>query len=62
VTAAFTDPGNSLIKSPYPKGIPIGTVTNFDYNTLVNNQTVNVSPDVNPRNISQVEVLTQVKN
>jgi rod shape-determining protein MreC len=62
VTAAFADPGNALIKSPYPKGIPIGTVTDFNANTLINDQTVNVSPYVNPRNLSQVEVLTHVKN
>jgi rod shape-determining protein MreC len=60
VTAGYTDPSNPLIKSLYPPGIPIGTISNFDYNQLANDGTVNVSPDVDLRNISQVEILTKV--
>ncbi|HET9074293.1 MAG TPA: rod shape-determining protein MreC, partial [Solirubrobacteraceae bacterium] len=61
VTAGYSDPGNPTIHSLYPPGIPIGTVSNFDYNTLVDNGTVNVSPNVDLRNVSQVEILTKVR-
>ena len=60
VTSGYTDPGNPLIRSLYPKGIPIGTVSDADYNTLINDGTVTVSPDVDLRNLSQVEILTKV--
>ena len=60
VTSGYSDPSNPLIKSLYPPGIPIGTISNFDYNQLANNGTVNVSPDVDLHNISQVEILTKV--
>lgn len=60
VTAGLSDPSNPHDDSHYPPGIPIGTVSNFDYNELVNNSTVKVSPDVDLRNISQVEILTKV--
>jgi rod shape-determining protein MreC len=62
VTAGYSDPSNPIIKSHYPPGIPIGVVSNFDYNQLEDNQTVNVSPDVDLRSVSEVEILTSVKN
>ncbi len=60
VTAGYSDPSNPIARSQYPPGIPIGTISGFDYNTLVNNGTVNVSPDVDLRSVSQVEILTKV--
>jgi rod shape-determining protein MreC len=60
VTAGLSDPANPAVRSQYPPGIPIGTISSFNYNTLVDNGTVNVSPNVDLRNITQVEVLTRV--
>jgi rod shape-determining protein MreC len=60
VTAGFNDPSNPIIKSLYPPGIPIGTISSFDYNQYANDGTVDVSPDVDLHNISQVEILTKV--
>ena len=60
VTAGYSDPTNAIDRSLYPPGIPIGTVSDANYNTLVNDSTVKVSPDVDLRNISQVEILTRV--
>jgi rod shape-determining protein MreC len=61
VTAGYSDPQNPAIRSLYPPGIPIGTISNFDYNALIDNGTVNVSPDVDLRDTSQVEILTHVQ-
>ncbi len=60
VTAGYSDPANPIAKSLYPPGIPIGTISSVDVNQLINNNTVDVSPDVDLRNISQVEILTKV--
>ncbi len=60
VTAGYSDSSNPTIRSLYPPGIPIGTITNYDYNSLEDDQSENVSPDVDFRNISQVEILTKV--
>ncbi len=60
VTAGYSDPANPIAKSLYPPGIPIGTISNVDVNQLINDGTVTVSPNVNLRNISQVEILTKV--
>jgi rod shape-determining protein MreC len=62
VTAGFTAPGNSDATSLYPPGIPIGVVSNFNANQLADAQTVNVSPFVNLRNVTQVEILTKVQH
>ncbi len=62
VTAGFTAPGNSDASSLYPPGIPIGVVSNFNANQLADDQTVNVSPFVNLRNVTQVEILTKVQH
>ena len=59
VTAGFTDPSNKALDSLYPAGIPIGQVTNFDQNQLLNNQQVQVAPAANLRHLSVVQVLTR---
>jgi rod shape-determining protein MreC len=59
VTAGFTDPSNPKLRSLYPAGIPIGQVTNFDQNQLLNNQQVQVVPAANLRHLSAVQVLTR---
>jgi rod shape-determining protein MreC len=42
----------------YPAGIPIGTITNFNPVTLGNNGTARVTPVVDLRHFSSVQVLT----
>jgi rod shape-determining protein MreC len=59
VTAGFTDPANPSLDSLYPAGIPIGQVSNFDQNQLLNNQQVQVVPAANLRHLSFVQVLTR---
>jgi rod shape-determining protein MreC len=58
VTAGFTDPGNSAVSSLYPPGIPIGTVSNANQDTLANSQQVQVQPLVDLRHLSVVQILT----
>lgn len=43
----------------YPPGIPIGTVTNFNQDTLANNGTVRVTPVADLAHISVVQILTR---
>lgn len=43
----------------YPPGIPIGTVTNFNADTLANNGTVRVTPVADLAHISVVQILTR---
>jgi rod shape-determining protein MreC len=55
VTAGYkTGPLNSL----YPRGIPIGEVSNASENSLINNNEVQVSPAADLRHLSVVQVLT----
>lgn len=55
VTAGYkSGPLNSL----YPRGIPIGQVSNASANNLINNQEVQVSPAADLRHVSVVQVLT----
>jgi rod shape-determining protein MreC len=55
VTAGYkSGPLNSL----YPRGIPIGQVSNASANNLINNQQVRVSPAADLRHLSIVQVLT----
>jgi rod shape-determining protein MreC len=61
VTAGYRLPGSAKNNSLFPPGIPIGVVSDFNENQLVDNETVNVSPDVDLRNVSQVEILTKVR-
>lgn len=46
------------LQSLYPRGIPIGQVTNASENSLINNQEVQVSPAADLRHLSVVQVLT----
>jgi rod shape-determining protein MreC len=59
VTSGFSDPRNQLVKSFAPPDIPIGQVTNANQNTLINNQEVTVSPAVDLRHLSVVQILTR---
>jgi rod shape-determining protein MreC len=43
----------------YPPGIPIGQVSNANYDNLANNGEVQVSPVVDLRHLSAVQILTQ---
>ncbi len=43
----------------YPAGIPIGTVSNANPDTLANNQTVQVAPAADLRHLSVVQILTK---
>ncbi len=55
VTAGYkSGPLNSL----YPRGIPIGQVSNASANNLINNQEVQVSPAADLRHLAVVQVLT----
>lgn len=55
VTAGYrSGPLNSL----YPRGIPIGEVSNASANNLINNNQVQVSPAADLRHLSVVQVLT----
>jgi rod shape-determining protein MreC len=55
VTAGYkSGPLNSL----YPRGIPIGQVSNASANNLINNQEVQVSPAADLRHLAAVQVLT----
>jgi rod shape-determining protein MreC len=56
VTAGFKD---GPLDSLYPPGLPIGTVSNADQNTLLNNQQVQVAPAADLRHLSFVQVLTR---
>jgi rod shape-determining protein MreC len=56
VTAGFRD---GALQSLYPPGIPIGTVSNADQNTLINDQQVQVSPAVDLLHLSVVQILTK---
>jgi rod shape-determining protein MreC len=58
VTAPFDDPSNPQLRSLYPGGLPIGTVSNANINNLLNNGQIEVSPDADLRDLSFVQVLT----
>jgi rod shape-determining protein MreC len=60
VTSGFMDPGNPAVRSLYPPGIPIGTVSNQNtQDTLANDQEVQVQPFVDLRSLSVVQILTR---
>jgi hypothetical protein len=63
VTSGFSDsgvvPGKSIpLNSLYPAGIPIGTVSDANSNTLINDQQVQVTPLVDLRHLTTVQILT----
>ncbi len=62
VTSGFIDPSNPAVRSLYPQGIPIGTVSDASQDQLANDQEIQVQPYVNVRNLSVVQVLTRVNN
>jgi rod shape-determining protein MreC len=58
VTSGFTNPSGTL-RSLYPAGIPIGTVSSsVSQNDLLNNREVPVSPAADLRHLDFVQVLT----
>lgn len=60
VTDGFVDPTDPAVHSHFPAGIPIGQVAStYDVNQLINNQEVPVTPIVNLRNLSVVQILTR---
>jgi rod shape-determining protein MreC len=59
VTAGFKDSANPKLGDLYPAGIPIGQVSNANQNTLINNQQVTVTPAVDLRHMSVVQILTR---
>lgn len=56
VTVGFK---NGSLQDLYPPGIPIGTVTSFNADTLASNGTVRVTPVADLRHISVVQILTR---
>jgi rod shape-determining protein MreC len=58
VTAGFDDPSDPQLRSLYPRGLPIGTVSDANINNLINNGQIEVSPDANLRDLSFVQILT----
>jgi rod shape-determining protein MreC len=58
VTAGFDDPSDPQLRSLYPRGLPIGTVSNANINNLINNGQIEVSPDADLRDLAFVQVLT----
>lgn len=59
VTSGFADKTNLKIHSLYPPGIPIGYVSNANADTLINDQQVTVTPYVDLRHLSVVQILTR---
>ena len=59
VTAGFKDATNPALHSLYPPGIPVGQVSNANQNTLINSQQVQVTPAVDLRHLSVVQILTR---
>ncbi|MBV8735416.1 MAG: rod shape-determining protein MreC [Solirubrobacterales bacterium] len=55
VTAGYK---SGPLQSLYPRGIPIGQVSNANQNNLINNNEVTVSPAANLRHLAVVQVLT----
>jgi rod shape-determining protein MreC len=58
VTAGFDDPSDPQLRSLYPRGLPIGQVSNANINNLINNGEIEVSPGANLRDLSFVQILT----
>jgi cell shape-determining protein MreC len=59
VTSGFSDPHNPIDTSFAPPDIPIGQVTDANQDTLINHQQVTVTPAVDLRHLSVVQILTR---
>lgn len=60
VTDGFVDASDPSVRSNFPPGIPIGQVSSsYTPSDLINNQEVPVTPTVNLRNLSVVQILTR---
>jgi rod shape-determining protein MreC len=60
VTSGITDPKNKAIRSIYPAGIPIGTVSSTNpQNSVLSSQQVTVTPLVNFQHLRLVQILTR---
>jgi rod shape-determining protein MreC len=62
VTAGLDDSEPDESTAWAPPGIPIGVISGFDYNQLADDGTVNVSPYVSLRNVTDVRVLTKANH
>jgi rod shape-determining protein MreC len=58
VTSGFR---NGSLDSLYPPGIPIGHVSQFSQNELINSQQVPVDPIVDLRHLTSVQILTRAQ-
>lgn len=59
VTNGYKDPTDPTLTSCYPPGIPIGTVSSAGYDANTNAPKVDVTPNINLRDIGVVQVLTR---
>ena len=57
-TSGFRDTGDPQIASCYPAAIPIGTVASASYDSQTNSEQVDVTPEVDLRLLSGVQILT----
>jgi rod shape-determining protein MreC len=58
VTAGFDDPSDPQLRDLFPRGLPIGQVSNANINNLLNNGQIEVSPSADLRDLSFVQILT----
>jgi rod shape-determining protein MreC len=58
VTAGFDDPSDPQLRDLFPRGLPIGQVSNANINNLINNGQIEVSPGADIRDLSFVQILT----
>jgi rod shape-determining protein MreC len=58
VTAGFDDPSDPQLRDLFPRGLPIGQVSNANINNLINNGQLEVSPGADLRDLSFVQILT----
>jgi rod shape-determining protein MreC len=59
VTAGFKDSTNPKLRDMYPPGLPIGQVSDANQNTLINNQQVAVTANVDLLHLTVVQILTR---
>jgi rod shape-determining protein MreC len=58
ITSGFSDPADPQIASCYPPAIPIGSVASASYDSQTNTEQVDVTPAVDLRQLSVVQILT----